>query len=628
MSNLTCTQTASLLPLEAPASHVKPPELFHFQKGMVSAVYGQIKANQKRILVIAPCGSGKTVMASWILRDASVKAKNPLRCVFLVDLNCLLDQAANTLRSLSVPCTVFQGNRPVDWTAGVVVASAQTIQARLKRKTLGEILGKVGLFVVDECHDLAYRSVYKNLEDDYLKTGTVFLGLTGTPWRMSRKQYLGQWYDTVVIAPQPPELIKLGRLVPCRAFGIGGVLDISQLDLGRDGDYQEAQMQAQASRKSALKSVVSEWQRLAKDLPTAAFCSGVKHAELLCQTFQEAGIAAEWQCGETSMVDRDAQNERLKLGKTKVVCSVGTMTKGWDNPAVSCILMVRATRSPALFFQAANRGARTFPGKSNYLLLDFGGNVQRHGSPTGFQKYDITEKNASPRAEAHKTCPQCSAVISVFSAICPECGHEFEKPEAVTLEDDEEIEVKLTEILGAFEKKQVKFLRSEKRRCFAENQTPDIATDRFIKEYGFIPPKEWHFAAVLSRRYSKKRKQEFLEYLDRHAKNSTWKGWHQRLEFGFGNEESIFGRQLDWWVVLSVPEDCDRGTAKAAYLELARLYHPDVCEETEAKTKMQAINNAWEAARKYFDSQPKTQTDCDNESDDKTSYAFVVGVAA
>jgi len=53
-------------------------------------------------------------------------------------------------------------------------------------------------------------------------------------------------------------------------------------------------------------------------------------------------------------------------------------TEGWDCPAVNCIVVLRATKSRALFSQMVGRGTRLSPGKDHLLLLDFLWMTGRH----------------------------------------------------------------------------------------------------------------------------------------------------------------------------------------------------------------------------------------------------------
>ncbi|MCA9082055.1 MAG: hypothetical protein KDA58_15945, partial [Planctomycetaceae bacterium] len=73
------------------------------------------------------------------------------------------------------------------------------------------------------------------------------------------------------------------------------------------------------------------------------------------------------------------------------------------------------------------RGFRFHPGKANCLVLDYGGNVLRHGPVDQLQ---VVEKRSDGDGPAPaKQCPSCRALIAPAYSICPQCGHEFPPPE-------------------------------------------------------------------------------------------------------------------------------------------------------------------------------------------------------
>jgi len=72
------------------------------------------------------------------------------------------------------------------------------------------------------------------------------------------------------------------------------------------------------------------------------------------------------------------------------------------------------------------RGFRLAPGKADCLVLDFGGNVLRHGPVDALR---VEEPAAGTGEAPAKECPECHAVIAAGYARCPECGHEFPEPE-------------------------------------------------------------------------------------------------------------------------------------------------------------------------------------------------------
>jgi len=68
------------------------------------------------------------------------------------------------------------------------------------------------------------------------------------------------------------------------------------------------------------------------------------------------------------------------------------------------------------------RSFRLHPSKKNSLILDFGGNLLRHGPVDAIQ--GDSKKSGEGDAPA-KECPACHSVIAAGYAVCPDCGHVF-----------------------------------------------------------------------------------------------------------------------------------------------------------------------------------------------------------
>lgn len=81
-----------------------------------------------------------------------------------------------------------------------------------KGQSASEILGNFRLIIGDEIHTLSQRAGWRLLNEAYEPGSTIFLGFTGTPWSEGDRS-LYHWFDKMVCAPQPPELVKMGELL-------------------------------------------------------------------------------------------------------------------------------------------------------------------------------------------------------------------------------------------------------------------------------------------------------------------------------------------------------------------------------------------------------------------------------
>ena len=685
--------------VETPAA--KEWTLRPYQESIKKDVYKLYRDGSRSVLIIATGGMGKSLTAAWIMRDRSIRAKNPARSIFLVERNCLLEQAHKTLTDIGVDCSIIQGSRKVKWDHPCMVASLQTLRSWHDRDpkvmqaldmaivlagVLGEspltpmtvrmmaaipdrkaileahdggeylrkMLGKVGMFVLDEAHDGVGQKIYQTLVDTYSTDDKcVFLGLTASPWRMSREEWLGRWYDAKVESLQPPEAIKAGWLAPCRTFSLKGLLDLSTIGTQEDGDYSDAAMGKQAMRPEGLQAVVDNWLRISPGQPTICFCSTIAQAKAQSERFTANGIISDYQSGSTPVKTRNDHDLGLASGRIQVICSVNTQRKGYDRPCIASIIITFATKSKSAFFQAVWRGCRPITDKDRALwqgpeplekdcfyLLDFGGNLDDgkgggHGDPMSYHDYDISEprpkKRSDEPANMIKDCPSCGAELSIFAQAC-ECGYEFGQGE----DDDGQGDLfdasmyMLKEWFDPIGCERIQFLRTEKRRCYRENLHPDTAVNLFKEKFGFLPPTDWHQWAVMGKRSNKASRKQYETYLAAYAQNpgGFWVRIQMRLEFGDGETapDYLAAWNQKWWDVLGVSQEHVRAVrgstylgsslvgsrtvvnwdvpkisqedakadVKAAYLALAKQWHPDICDDRDnAELQMKLLNKAY-----------------------------------
>jgi DNA repair protein RadD len=157
------------------------------------------------------------------------------------------------------------------------------------------------------------------------------------------------------------------------------------------------------------------------------FCAGVDHAQHVCDAVRSRGFSCATIFGHTPKAERDRIIAAFKRGEIRALASMGVLTTGFNAPGVDLIAMLRPTKSTGLYVQMAGRGTRLAPGKDSCLVLDFAGNVARHG-PIDLVK--PKDKTSDGNGEAPtKVCPTCQTINALAARICADCGYVFPAPE-------------------------------------------------------------------------------------------------------------------------------------------------------------------------------------------------------
>lgn len=500
------------------------PTLYPYQREVRSQVYDAIREGRKRILIFAPTGAGKTVISGQIVADAVSKGR---RVLFIVDLDVLIPQTWQKFRQFGLECGFIKAGWQENRDSLIQIASAQTLPRRSWWHTYNP-----DIVVLDECHKTAWKTVTKKMMDETYPNAW-YLGLTATPWRLSKKEGMGDIFEHLVSAPMPWQLMDSGFLVRPVCYGIKGAnLDkVSTIA----GDFAEADLSVVCDVPEVVERIVLEWQRLCQGRRTICFAVNIAHSKSIAQAFQDAGIAAEHVDGSYTSKQRESIYKRLETGETSVLSSCGVLQEGFDVPSVAAILLCRPTKSRALYFQQIGRGLRTSSstGKTDCLVLDQAGNVKRFGFIESLQAVHLSVGEEEEPGEAPvKTCPECSRIVPLSTRICPECGHEFEFVEKEKRKPLEELVL----LLPPDEKAKYKWFRKQVVLGHKRGYSPNWAAVTYREQYGVYPPGDWRRHCIYGLEPTIDNKAEYRAYLENHAlkagKDSDWVSMHMRFEFG------------------------------------------------------------------------------------------------
>ncbi len=384
-----------------------------YQVDLIRSARATAASGIRRLLLVLPTGSGKTVVAANIINSAVERGK---RILFLAHRRELIEQPSRKLDALGIDHGIVMAShwrhRPH---LPVQVASVQTLVNRELRET-------PDLIFIDESHRARAES-YQQIIDRYPQVFVI--GLTATPMRSDGKG-LGNLFQRLIQGPSVAELTERGYLVPTRAFAPSKP-DLKGVRVTA-GDYNAGGIQRTMDRPTITGDIVAHWRRLADNRITVLFAAGIDHSMHLRDAFRDAGVAAEHLDGTTDNDTRRRLLESLAEGRIRVLCSVGVLTEGWDSPNVSCAVLARPTASKGLYLQMAGRILRPAPEKADALLLDHAGCTLAHGMVDDPVEWslDFDKPVVSRRIDTSlpRVCPECFRVARAGVRVC-ECGYEF-----------------------------------------------------------------------------------------------------------------------------------------------------------------------------------------------------------
>jgi superfamily II DNA or RNA helicase len=353
--------------------------------------------------------------AGLIHRFLNKKSTNVL---ILVHREELLRQARKTLYEwyglIAEPITAGTRNLP---NGNIFVAMAETANNRLKKNP--NYFPNIGLVIVDEAHLGSFRKLLLHFPD------CLTIGFTATPISAKKKEPLNGIYEDIVTCIDIPDLIAEGSLCPNITYHVKNI-NRKELSISK-GEFDDKVMGAAYSKPKQVHNTVEAYKNNCLGKKTLIFNCNVEHSKLVCAAFLQAGLPARHLDGNST--DRKEAIEWFKNTEDAILCNVGILTTGFDEPSVCAIIMNKATLSLPLWLQCTGRGSRPYPGKDHFIILDLGGNALSHGDWSSTRDWkDIFENPDKPSdgggVAAVRECGQCNAIIPASSKVCRFCGFE------------------------------------------------------------------------------------------------------------------------------------------------------------------------------------------------------------
>ena len=399
-----------------------------YQQDAIDALYRWFENKAGNPLVVIPTGGGKSIIQAAFIERA-FQDDPACRVLCVTHVKELIAQNWQRLRQIwpQAPAGVNSAslNRR-DTHHPILFAGVQSIYK------LTEKLDAFDLVIVDEAHLIPHagEGMYRQLlagmraRNPWMKV----IGLTATPYRLDSGMLVdGDFFDGVAFELPMQRLISEGSLVEVISKGSLQRANLAGVHV-KQGEFVDAE--AAAAMMAITEAALDEVCELAADRRSwLLFCVTVRHAHQVAESLARRGIPSAMVTSKTPQAERDATIRACQSGRIRALVNVKALTTGFDAPRIDCLVSLRPTLSAGLWVQICGRGMRPSPGKENCLLLDYAGNIARHGPIDriqGRRKKSTSDENHEAPA---RNCPQCSARLHAALRACPECGAIMPEPD-------------------------------------------------------------------------------------------------------------------------------------------------------------------------------------------------------
>ena len=406
-----------------------------YQEQALSALYSYFGRARGNPVIVAPTGSGKSLMIAEFCRRA-LEAWPTTTILMLTHVRELVQQNADELRTLwpEAPLGVYSAGLGLRQVRPITFGGIQSIYDQAEK------LGHVDLVIVDEAHLVPHagEGMYRTLIGDLKAKNPLLkvIGLTATPFRTDSGRLTdpGGIFTDIAFDIDLLGLIQQGFLCRLISQAVNDEAEINTMFVPvRAGEFA-----AEAMEKAALDVVgasVSELVKLgARRKSWLVFAAGVDHGFDIASRLSDEPykIDARMVAGDTPKELRDEMVADFKAGKLRCLVNANVLTTGFNAPNTDLIAILRATQSPGLLVQMCGRGMRNAEGKRDCLVLDFGGNFERHGPINAIRPRRRCADGSMDKPEPvqPRACPVCGHQEVVRSGVCENCESPWPKPEA------------------------------------------------------------------------------------------------------------------------------------------------------------------------------------------------------
>ncbi len=407
-------------------------KLYDYQHGAIDKIFNRINESPENynLLYQLPTGGGKTVIFSEIARRYLQRKDH--KVLILTHRIELCKQTSNMLTEFEVENKIIDSDVKEitnEDNYSCFVAMVETLNNRIKENKVE--IHDIGLVIVDEAHYNSFRKLFKHFEKCFI------LGVTATPLSSNINLPMREIYDDLIVGEKISSLIEKGFLAEAITYSFN--VNLTALKVGINGDYTVKSSEELYSKNFMQSKLVMAYEQESIGKKTLIFNNGIQTSRMVYEMFKHAGYKVEYIDNKNSREERKRVLEWFKNTPDATLSSVGILTTGFDEPTIETIIINRATKSLALYFQMIGRGSRIFKEKKTFSILDIGNNLSRFGLWTSNVDWQAIFKNPNFYLESLMTDEE---IEKRFKYVMPEeIREKFSKSEDFEFNVKEEYEL-------------------------------------------------------------------------------------------------------------------------------------------------------------------------------------------
>jgi len=453
-------------------------KLRDYQQELIERAREMVKRGNRRILLQASTGTGKTAIAIGVMRSAWQKGYS---AIFFAHRRELVDQTVARFRRYGIhPKVLMAGREREDGDDSIWVASYQTFERRADY-----FGGEFDVIFFDEAHIGVERQ--KRVLDDllYRRPNAVVFGITATPMTNSGPG-LGSVYQVLLQSKRLEWFIEHGYLVEPQ-FMLMQMIDPDEKFRVKGQEYDEDDVFAWLRQPHVIGNIIQNYMDNFLGERFILFANSVGASWWIAEQFGKHGIPVAHIDYNTPDKERKRIIEAFKRGDIVGLTNVDIFSEGFDVPDVSVVIHAAPTRSLVRYIQRSGRALRPADGKEKAYIVDHAGVIRRFGTLYNYQEWVLEPERPERRnplqavklktPPKERVCPICNAVFVPKGNTCPNCGHDFRKdPNAKPLLIIPGVMLEYREYLR-------KMRRGELTDCVAVKRWPEhMMLQRFMDE--------------------------------------------------------------------------------------------------------------------------------------------------